>query len=68
MSDRVKGKLKWFSSVKGYGFITADGIDYFVHSSEIKDGDEFLEGDELEFEISQSEKGFRAINVTRIKE
>jgi len=68
MEERIKGKLKFFSSVKGYGFITADGIDYFFHASENKDGDEFLGGDELEFSIRQTEKGFSAINVTRIKE
>lgn len=67
MSDRVKGKLKWFSKAKGYGFIESNGIDYFVHCSEIKN-DEFLEGDDVEFSIKQTNKGFSAINVTKIKE
>jgi len=68
MEERVKGKLKWFSSVKGYGFITLDGSDYFVHHSELKNDEEFLEGDMCAFEIKQTEKGFSAINVTKIKE
>lgn len=68
MTEKVKGKLKWFSDVKGYGFIISDETDYFVHHSELKNGDEFLEGDEVELEIKQTEKGFSAINVTKIKE
>lgn len=67
MLDRVKGKLKWFSSVKGYGFITLDGSDYFVHHSELKNDEEFLEGDDVEFSIKQTEKGFSAINITSPK-
>lgn len=68
MEERVKGKIKWFSSVKGYGFIISDGTDYFVHISQKRDDDEFHEGDEVEFSITQTEKGFSAINVTKIKE
>ncbi|GAH56198.1 unnamed protein product [marine sediment metagenome] len=68
MTERVKGKLKWFSTEKGYGFIESNGIDYFVHHSELKDDDEFHEGDDVEFSIKQTEKGFSAINVTKIKE
>ena len=63
----AKGRVKWFSEKKGYGFITQeDGNDVFVHYSAIStEGFKTLqEGDEVEFEISQGEKGLQATNVT----
>jgi CspA family cold shock protein len=63
MSEKIKGHLKWFDQKKGYGFCTKNGTDYFVHVSELGQG--ILEGDEVMFEIEQTEKGFSAINVER---
>ncbi len=61
------GTVKWFSNAKGYGFITLDegGTDLFVHHSEIKtEGYASLnEGQTVEFEIGQGEKGPCATNV-----
>ena len=63
------GKVKWFNSRKGYGFITKDdGGDVFVHYSAIG-GEGFRslrEGDRVEFEVAQGEKGPQAANVSRV--
>jgi len=66
----AKGKVKWFSNQKGYGFITAEGgKDVFVHYSAVKgDGYKTLqEGQDVEFEITQGPKGEQATNVTMIQ-
>ena len=66
--DRLKGTVKWFNNAKGFGFIGRDGgPDVFVHYSAIaSDGYKSLaEGDAVEFEITQGQKGPQAANVTR---
>jgi CspA family cold shock protein len=64
------GRVKWFNDTKGFGFITPDGgaKDCFVHHSAIQ-GNGFkslAEGDRVEFEIVQSQKGPAASNVVKI--
>ncbi|MGH9354008.1 MAG: cold-shock protein [Terriglobia bacterium] len=65
---KVQGKVKWFNSTNGYGFIGQDGgPDVFVHFSAIQmDGYKTLqEGDSVEFEVVQGQKGQQADNVTK---
>jgi len=61
------GTVKWFSERKGFGFIVPDdsGEELFVHHSDIKmDGYTTLnEGQKVEYEIGEGEKGPRATNV-----
>lgn len=63
-----KGTVKWFSNSRGYGFITNEkGEDVFVHYSGIVSEEKFKsieEGQKVEFEITDGEKGKQAINVT----
>ena len=66
---RTSGTVKWFNDEKGYGFITPESgeKDCFVHHSAIQmDGFKSLkEGDRVEFDIVQGQKGPAAENVTR---
>ncbi len=67
MSERVTGTVKWFNGAKGYGFIAREeGDDVFVHFSAIQ-GEGFRnleEGQSVEFNIEQGQKGLQATNVT----
>ena len=65
-----KGVIKWFNPAKGYGFVGREnGPDVFVHYSSIQaDGYKSLkEGDQIEFDIIQGEKGPQADQVTLLK-
>ncbi len=67
--ERIKGTVKWFNNAKGYGFLGRDGgPDVFIHYSAIAgEGYKSLqEGDQVEFEIVQGEKGPQAANVSKI--
>jgi CspA family cold shock protein len=64
-----KGVVKWFNESKGYGFIEQeDGADVFVHFSALQqEGFKTLtEGEEVEFDITEGEKGPQAANVTKV--
>jgi CspA family cold shock protein len=67
----AKGKVKWFSNAKGYGFIQAEDSeqDVFVHYSSINsEGYRSLsEGDDVEFELMPGEKGPKAEKVTKLE-
>lgn len=64
------GIVKWFNADKGFGFITPDdgGKDLFVHHSEVKSGGYATldEGQAVEFEVGQGQKGPCANNVTPV--
>jgi len=63
---KMKGQVKWYNTRKGYGFILGDdGKDVFVHRSDIPEGTSLNEGDKVEYEIEESDRGPKAINVKK---
>ncbi len=69
MAQRMRGTVKWFSAEKGYGFITPeDGPDVFVHFSAIQDSGyrKLEQGEAVEFEITEGQKGKQASDVVRV--
>jgi CspA family cold shock protein len=64
----AKGTVKWFDSRKGYGFISYEGsdTDVFVHSSALTGTISLNEGDTVEFDIVQRDRGPAARDVTKV--
>lgn len=62
------GVIKFYIESKGYGFITDDesGQDFFVHASGLQD--EVEQGDKVEFDLYEGDKGFKAQDVKKITE
>lgn len=69
MSERIEGTVKWFNDAKGFGFIKPnDGADVFVHFSSIRgEGHRtLLEGEKVQFEVVDGQKGPQANDVLRL--
>lgn len=68
-----RGKVKWFSIEKGYGFIRPDdgGTDVFIHRNNIEGlgwGEGLREGEDVEYELERTTKGLNAQNLHRLSD
>lgn len=58
------GKVKWFNEDKRFGFITGDdGVDVFVHLTDLVPGQMIREGDSVRFDLADAKKGQKAVNI-----
>ncbi len=65
-----EGVVKFYNSMKGFGFITThEGEEIFFHKSNVKNTgfrDVLVQGDNVQFELKQEQKGKRAYNIVRV--
>ena len=62
----MKGTIKFFNDVKGFGFIAAeDGKEIFVHQTALGEGVSLQEGDSVVFDVEEGDKGPKAVNVKK---
>lgn len=62
----MKGKVKFFNRVSGFGFISAeDGTEVFVHKSALDEGTMLDEGDSVEFDVEKGDRGPKAVKVKK---
>lgn len=60
----MKGNVKFFNEMKGFGFIAGeDGKEYFVHQSDLKEGTRLNENDQVTFNVEEGPRGPKATNV-----
>lgn len=66
----MQGTVKFFHDQKNYGFIETEDMDddVFFHVSELPEGESVAEGDEVEFEQEEGDRGPKAVNVTKVEE
>ena len=63
----MNGKVKWYNARKGYGFIEGeDGKDVFVHRTSLPEGIFLNEGDKVEYETEDSDRGPKATNIKKV--
>lgn len=64
----MKGRVKFFNEMKGFGFITGDdGKEYFVHQTGLKSGVSLHENDAVTFDVEEGTRGPKAVNVSLAK-
>ncbi len=62
----MKGKIKFFNDIKGFGFVTGeDGKDYFLHSTGIEGNASLTKDDNVTFEVETGDKGLKAVKVKK---
>jgi len=62
----MKGTVKFFNEMKGFGFIVAEnGKEYFVHQSALEEGVTLHENDSVTFDVEEGDRGPKAVNVKK---
>ena len=68
-TNMVEGTVKFFNSMKHFGFIAVDDVkEYFVHSSGLKEGISITEGDKVSFKVVEGERGPKAEEVEKVND